>query len=64
MQTAGLALISAIALQLTSDSGAAPPVGRFVFDTIHDTEAKTPVENLLAMFEAAREHGRYPMDAA
>jgi len=37
------------------------PGGGFVFNTIHNIQAKTPVENLLAMFESAHEAGRYPM---
>ena len=31
------------------------PGGGFVFDTIHNIQPRTPVENLLAMFEALRE---------
>ncbi|MBM3956813.1 MAG: methyltransferase, partial [Gemmatimonadetes bacterium] len=34
------------------------PGGGFVFNPIHNVQAKTPVENLLAMFEALREFGR------
>jgi hypothetical protein len=37
------------------------PGGGYVFNPIHNVQAKTPVENVLAMFEAAREHGRYPV---
>jgi len=31
------------------------PGGGYVFNTVHNIQAKTPVENLLAMFEALRE---------
>ena len=31
------------------------PGGGYVFNTIHNIQAKTPVENLLAMFEALDE---------
>lgn len=37
------------------------PGGGYVFNAIHNIQAKTPVENLLAMFEAARESGGYPI---
>jgi len=37
------------------------PGGGYVFNPIHNVQAKTPVENLLAMFAATREHGRYPV---
>jgi uroporphyrinogen-III decarboxylase len=37
------------------------PGGGYVFNPVHNVQAKTPVENLLAMFAAAREHGRYPV---
>jgi uroporphyrinogen-III decarboxylase len=35
------------------------PGGGYVFNTIHNIQAKTSVENLLAMFSAARQFGRY-----
>jgi len=35
--------------------------GGFVFNTIHNVQAGTPVENVLAMYEALRDYGRYPM---
>jgi hypothetical protein len=35
--------------------------GGFVFNPIHNVQAGTPVENLLAMYEAVREYGRYPV---
>lgn len=37
------------------------PGGGFVFNTIHNVQAKTPVENLIAMYETVREYGRYPL---
>lgn len=33
------------------------PGGGFVFNTVHNVQPDTPVENALAMFEALREHG-------
>jgi len=35
--------------------------GGYVFNPIHNVQARTPVENVLAMFEAWREYGRYPL---
>ena len=32
------------------------PGGGFVFSTIHNVQAKTPIENVLAMFEAVTEY--------
>ena len=37
------------------------PSGGFVFNPVHNVQARTPVENLLAMFETVREYGRYPV---
>lgn len=37
------------------------PGGGYVFNAIHNIQANTPVENVLAMFEAARDFGRYPV---
>jgi hypothetical protein len=37
------------------------PGGGYVFNTIHNVQPQTPVENLLAMYEAVREEGRYPL---
>lgn len=34
--------------------------GGFVFNTVHNVQAQTPVENLLALYEAVREYGAYP----
>jgi uroporphyrinogen-III decarboxylase len=39
------------------------PGGGFVFAAVHNIQACTPVENLLAMFETVREYGRYPWKA-
>jgi hypothetical protein len=33
--------------------------GGFVFNTVHNVQARVPVENLLAMYETVREFGRY-----
>jgi uroporphyrinogen-III decarboxylase len=35
--------------------------GGYVFNTIHNVQARVPVENVLAMYETVREHGRYPL---
>lgn len=35
------------------------PGGGFVFNTIHNLQAKVPLENMLAMFRAVKENGRY-----
>ncbi len=37
------------------------PGGGFVFNTIHNIQARVPVENLLALFEGIHEYGRYPI---
>ena len=37
------------------------PGGGFVFAAVHNIQARTPVENILAMFETVRECGRYPL---
>jgi uroporphyrinogen-III decarboxylase len=37
------------------------PDGGFVFNTIHNIQARVPVENLLALFETVRECGSYPL---
>jgi len=39
------------------------PDGEFVFAAVHNIQACTPVENILAMFETVRECGRYPLGA-
>ena len=35
------------------------PGGGFVFNTIHNIQARVPVENLLALFETVREYRSY-----
>ena len=35
--------------------------GGFVFTPIHNIQARTPVKNVLAMYEAVREFGQYPL---
>ena len=35
--------------------------GGFVFNNVHNIQAGIPAENLLAMFEAFREHSTYPV---
>ena len=37
------------------------PGGGFVFDAIHNVQARVPVENLLALYETVRDAGRYPL---
>jgi uroporphyrinogen-III decarboxylase len=37
------------------------PGGGFVFNTVHNVQARTPVENLLAMYQAVRDYGNYPV---
>jgi len=37
------------------------PAGGFIFNPVHNVQARTPVENLLAMFETVREYGQYPV---
>ena len=36
--------------------------GGFVFNTIHNVQARVPVENLLALYEAVREYRQYPSE--
>lgn len=35
--------------------------GGFVFNTIHNVQARVPVENLLVLYETVREEGQYPL---
>ncbi len=35
--------------------------GGFVFNTIHNVQPRIPIENVLAMYDAVREFGRYPI---
>jgi len=37
------------------------PGGGFIFNTIHNVQAGVPVENILAMYEAVRDYGTYPL---
>ncbi len=37
------------------------PGGGFVFDTIHNVQARIPVENLLALYNTFAEHRNYPV---
>ena len=37
------------------------PGGGFIFNPIHNVQAQTPVENVIAMFETVRDFGRYPI---
>ncbi|MBC8253054.1 MAG: methyltransferase [Ardenticatenia bacterium] len=37
------------------------PGGGFVFNQVHNIQEKVPVENLLAMYEAVKEYGQYPL---
>ncbi|MDP6509075.1 MAG: uroporphyrinogen decarboxylase family protein [Chloroflexota bacterium] len=39
------------------------PDGGFVFSTVHNIQAKVPTENILAMYDAVHEFGRYPLKA-
>ena len=36
--------------------------GGYILGSSHNIEPDTPVENILAMFDAALEYGRYPLD--
>jgi uroporphyrinogen-III decarboxylase len=36
--------------------------GGFVFNSTHNVQARVPKENLLALYEAVREYGRYPLN--
>lgn len=38
------------------------PGGGFVFNTIHNVQPKSPIENVLAMYETVREYGDYPLN--
>jgi len=37
------------------------PGGGFVFNTIHNVQARVPTENLVALFEAVQEYRNYPL---
>ncbi len=36
--------------------------GGFVFNTVHNVQPQTPVENVLAMYEAFRQYATYPLE--
>ena len=40
------------------------PGGGFVFNTVHNIQAGVPPENVIALYQAARRYGRYPIEAA
>jgi uroporphyrinogen-III decarboxylase len=37
------------------------PGGGFVFNTIHNVQARVPIANVQAMYETLRECGKYPL---
>ncbi|HHW10980.1 MAG TPA: methyltransferase [Firmicutes bacterium] len=37
------------------------PGGGYIFNTIHNIQADTPVENILAMFDSLKDYGSYPI---
>lgn len=37
------------------------PGGGFVFNTVHNVQPRIPVENVVAMYGAVREYGKYPV---
>jgi uroporphyrinogen decarboxylase len=37
------------------------PEGGYILSAVHNLQPDVPVENILAMFEAAREYGKYPI---
>ena len=41
--------------------GALAPGGGYILNSVHNVQPGVPVENLLAMFSAAREFGEYPL---
>lgn len=38
------------------------PGGGFIFGSVHNIQANVPPENIVAMYDAAREYGGYPID--
>ncbi|MDP6057133.1 MAG: uroporphyrinogen decarboxylase family protein [Dehalococcoidia bacterium] len=38
------------------------PSGGYVFSAVHNIQPDVPLENILAMFEAAKDYGGYPID--
>lgn len=39
------------------------PNGGFVFNTIHNVQPLSPVENVLTMYQTVKDHGHYPLGA-
>ena len=39
------------------------PGGGFVFNTVHNVQARVPAENLVALYETVRECGGYPLES-
>jgi uroporphyrinogen decarboxylase len=39
------------------------PGGGYILAAAHNIQADVPADNILALFEAAREYGRYPVTA-
>lgn len=37
------------------------PGGGYILNSVHNIQHNVPIENLIAMFEAAREYGQYPL---
>ena len=37
------------------------PGGGYVLSAVHNIQAGVPLENIIAMFEAGKEYGRYPI---
>ena len=35
--------------------------GGFVFNNVHNIQATVPIENVVAMFDALRDNGKYPL---
>ena len=38
------------------------PGGGFLFATSHNIEPDTPLDNIVALFDAVHDYGRYPLD--
>jgi uroporphyrinogen decarboxylase len=37
------------------------PGGGYILGAVHNIQPDVPVENILAMYEAAKEYGKYPI---
>jgi uroporphyrinogen-III decarboxylase len=37
------------------------PGGGFVFNTIHNVQPRVPIRNVIAMYKAVRDYGKYPI---